>query len=77
MYDQKPGLVQRIGLPVLWKVLSSRSPATGEAKQAILRLTEVLHLCLGSSLQESASQLSPTQQQKLQELVQTLHLQNR
>ncbi|XP_019850510.1 PREDICTED: crescerin-1-like [Amphimedon queenslandica] len=77
VYGQKPGLVQRIGLPVLWKVLSSRSPATGEAKQAILRLTEVLQLCLGPSLQESASQLSPTQQQKLQELVQTLHLQNR
>ena len=72
VYDQKPALLQRVGLPVLWKMLSARSPATGEAKMAILRLCESLYLCLGPNLQASAAQLSPAQEQRLMDLLRTL-----
>lgn len=72
IYDQKPSLVQRVGLPVLWKILSSRSPATGEAKMAVLKLTEALHICLGPNLIASAAQLSPSQQHKLHDLLHVL-----
>ena len=61
--------MQRLGLPVLWKMLASRSPATGEAKSALLTLCETLYECMGPALEASAVQLDPSQQKRLRELL--------
>lgn len=63
----------RVGLPVLWKVLSSRSPATGEAKAALQYLCESLIVCVGPEKLESCMlQQPPDQQQKLRDILRNL-----
>ena len=75
VYHQKPPLVQRVGLPVLWKVLSSRSPATGEARAALHLLCKSLYMCLGpEKLESSMLQQSPDLQQKLRDMLRNLQL---
>jgi len=72
VYDQKPQLVSRQILPVMWHLLAAKTPATGEAKAAILALCEALYKCMGHSLLDSASSLSPEHQKRLNELVDSL-----
>ena len=69
VYDQKPQLISRQVLPVLWHLLSSKTPATGEAKTAILALAGALYQCMGQGLLDSAGSLAPVQQRKLQDLL--------
>ena len=72
VYQQKPALVQRAALPVLWKVLSLRSPATGEAKSALQTLCRSLYLCMGSGLESLMTQQPPDQQQRLRDILHNL-----
>ncbi len=73
VYQQKPTLVHRVGMSVLFKILSSRSPATGEAKSALQSLCLSLVTCLGSDkLESSMSQQPPDQQQRLRDVLRSL-----
>lgn len=72
VYDQKPQLVSRQILPVMWHLLTAKTPATGEARAAMLALCESLYKCMGHTLLDSASNLAPEQQKKLSDLVNSL-----
>lgn len=65
--------MQRVALPVLWKILSSRAPSTGEAKLALQTLCQSLLLCLGwDKLETAMSQQPPDQQQRLRDILQNM-----
>ena len=73
VYDQKPQLVSRQILPVMWHLLTAKTPATGEAKAAMLALCKSLYNCMGHTLLDSASNLAPEHQKKLGDLVNFLN----
>ena len=68
-YDQKPQLVYRQVLPVMWHLLTSRVPATGETKVAAVALCGALWQCMGQALLDSASHLSPEQKKSLRDMI--------
>ncbi len=68
--DQKPQLVVRQVLPVLWYLVSAKAPLTGDTRSAAVTLCEALSSALGmDTLIESASQLSPEAYKKLDDLI--------
>ena len=73
-YDQKPQLVCRHVLPVMWHLLSARVPATGEAKGAAMALCGALWQCMGQSFLDSASHLSPEHKKSLKDMVDRLNI---
>ena len=68
-YDQKPQLVCRQVLPVMWHLLTSRVPVTGETKVAAMVLCGALWQCMGEAFLESASHLSPEQKSRLKGMI--------
>ena len=68
-YAQKPQLVHRQVLPVIWHHVSSRSSVTGETKVTLQELCAVLQGCMGSSFLESAGHLSVEEHRKLEALL--------
>lgn len=68
--DQKPQLVMRQVLPVLWHLLSAKAPLTGDTRVAAIALCEALSSALGlHTLTDNASQLTPEAHKKLDDLI--------
>lgn len=68
-YGQKPQLVCRQVLPVMWYLLTSRVPATGETKLAAVALCGALWQCMGQALLDNASHLSAEQKKGLKDMI--------
>ena len=73
VYSQKPQLVSRQVLPVLWHLITSKVPVTGDSKTATLTLCEALWQSMGQSFLDSASaHLSPEHRKKFDEMISSL-----
>lgn len=68
-YAQKPQMVQRLVLPVVWHHVSGKMPLTGEAKATLQGLCKVLLDCMGQGFIDSASHLSVEDQRKFESLL--------
>lgn len=68
-YEQKPSLVCRLILPVVWHHVSSKAPATGEAKAALQELCRVLLESMGPGFLDNAAHLSIEDRKKLDNLL--------
>lgn len=68
-YAQKPQLVNRHVLPVIWHHVTSKTPATGETKATLLELCRVMSGCMGAGFLESAAHLSLEERKKLEDLL--------
>lgn len=51
-YGKKPALVKRVALPVLWKLLSAKTTATGDAKLANECLCQSLFCAIGPDIED-------------------------
>ena len=68
-YAQKPQMVNRLVLPVVWHHVSSKMPVTGEAKATLQNLCKVLLECMGQGFVDSASHLSVEDHRKFEALL--------
>ena len=68
-YDQKPQLVCRQVLPVMWHLLKSKVSAAGETKAAAMDLCGALWQCMGQAFLDSASHLNPDQKRTLTDMI--------
>ena len=72
VYPRKPSMVSKYSLPVLWKLLESSSSASsgsGNIKEAVHGLANLLYSLMGESLFEQAQAKSHRLRQKLKELL--------
>ena len=69
VYVQKPQLVNRLVLPVVWHHVTSRTPVTGDSKATVQELCRVLLDCMGGGFLESAAHLSVEDHKKLEQLL--------
>ena len=69
---QKPQLVSRCVLPVVWHHVSNRTPVTGEAKTALQDLCRALLDCMGQGFIDSAAHLSMENRKKFDDLLEHL-----
>ena len=68
-YRQKPQLVSRHVLPVVWHHVSAKTPIKGEARLALQELCAVLQDCMQQGFLDSAAHLSVEDSKKLKELL--------
>ena len=74
LFEQKPQLISRQVLPVLWHLLSAKAPLTGDSRIAACTLCEALISTMGlQSLEDSAAHLSPEAHKKLDDLISSLN----
>jgi hypothetical protein len=72
VYPRKPSIVSKYALPVMWKLLESSSSAStgsGNMKEAVHGLANLLYSLMGQSLFEQAQAKSHRLRQKLKELL--------
>ena len=72
VYPRKPSIVSKYALPVMWKLIDSSSSASsgsGNMKEAVHGLANLLYSLMGESLFEQAQAKSHRLRQKLQELL--------
>ncbi|XP_028409704.1 TOG array regulator of axonemal microtubules protein 1-like isoform X3 [Dendronephthya gigantea] len=72
VYPRKPNLVLKHALPVLWKLLESSSSASygsGNMKESVKSLANLLYSLMGESLFDQAQTKSHRLRQKLKELL--------
>ena len=72
-FDQKPQLVKRQVLPVMWHLLTAKTSASAEGKTAMLALCAALYDLMGQTFLDSAGNLSPEHQTQLEQLVHSLN----
>jgi hypothetical protein len=72
VYPRKQSIVSKYALPVMWKLLESSSSAStgsGNMKEAVHGLANLLYSLMGQSLFEQAQAKSHRLRQKLKELL--------
>ena len=68
VYEQKPQVVNRLVLPVIWHHITSKAPITGELKVTLQNLCMVLLKCIGPGFVQNATHLSEEDHKKLEKL---------
>jgi len=68
-YRQKPQLVCRYVLPVVWHHVCAKTPIKGEARLALQELCGVLQECMQQAFLDNAAHLSIEDNMKLKELL--------
>lgn len=74
VFNRKPGLVNRLVLPLLWNLLSTSNsgvvtPGRANLHAAIVRICNTLYQCMGEELTELASSKSARALQRLESII--------
>lgn len=76
VYSRKPQVIQRYVVPLIWQLLGSASTGsagsgTSDIKIATVKLTTIVHSCMGKALLDQSSTQVPRIRERLLEITGT------